>query len=78
MYLFSSLSLLLLIIQREEKERNQGTERKHPTKSQANDALIGDEEQNGKQKRTKERNREWGPNPATMDYSAASYDAQGS
>ena len=34
---------------------------KHPIPSRAIDAFIGDEEQNGKQKRTKERNREWSP-----------------
>ena len=38
-------------------------------------ALIVDEEQNGKRKR-KKRNREWYPNPATLDYSVASYDMQ--
>ena len=51
---------------------------KHPTPSRATDALIGEKKQNGKQKRTKERNRERFPNPAAMDHSVASYDAQGS
>ena len=41
-------------------------------------AAIGEEEQNGKQKRTIKKNRERVPNPATLDYSVASYDAQGS
>ena len=50
---------------------------KHPTPSQATDALTGDEEQNGKQKRAK-RNRERVPNPATLLPSVASYNAQGS
>ena len=48
---------------------------KHPTPSQATDALTGEEEQNGKQKRTK-RNRKRVPNPATLDHSVVSYDAQ--
>ena len=46
--------------------------------TQTIDALIGDEEKNIKQKKEKERNREQVPNPATLDYSVASYDAQGS
>ena len=50
---------------------------KHPTQSQATDALTGVEEQNGKQKRTK-RNRDRVPDPATLDPSVAFYDAQGS
>ena len=37
------------------------------------DALIGDENQTGKKKRNKERNREWVSNPATLDHSAPSY-----
>ena len=41
----------------EEKEREPGTE----GESQAFDALIGHKEQNGKQKRHKERNRERDP-----------------
>ena len=35
--------------------------------------LTGDEEQNRKQKKIK-RNREWVPNPVTLDYSFVSYD----
>ena len=35
-----------------------------------------DEEQNGKQKKERERNRERVPNPSTQDHSVASYDAQ--
>ena len=50
---------------------------KHPTQSRATDELIGDEEQNGKQKRTK-RNREQVPNPATLDHLVTSYDLYGS
>ena len=43
------------------------------TPSQPIDALIGDEEQNEKQKKNKkERNREL----ATLDHSVASYDPQ--
>ena len=38
---------------------------KHPTPSWVIDALIGDEEQNRKQK---ERNRYWVLNPATLDH----------
>ena len=44
---------------------------KHPTPSREIDALIGEEEQNGKEKRTKR-------NPATLDHSVAFYDPQGS
>ena len=50
---------------------------KHPTSFRAIDAFIGYEEQNGKQKRTK-RNSERVTNPAILDHSVASYDAQGS
>ena len=42
---------------------------KHPGLSRATNALIGNEEQNGKKKRTKERNRERSPNPATLHHS---------
>ena len=49
---------------------------KHPSSSLAIDAVIGDEEQNGKHKR--KINKEWVPNPATLDHSVASYDAKGS
>ena len=50
---------------------------KYPTPSRATDALIGDEEQNGKQKKLKKkRNRGRVPIPATLDHSVASYDAQ--
>ena len=44
----------------------------HPTPSRATDVLIGDEEQNGKLKRTK-RNRERVPNPVNLDHSVTSY-----
>ena len=50
---------------------------KHPAPSRATDALIGDEEQKLKQKRTK-RNGEQVPNPTTLDHSVVSYNAQGS
>ena len=53
----------------------EATRAKHPTQSRATNALIGDEEQNGKQKRTKET-RNGPPNPAIMDHSVAFYDAQ--
>ena len=51
-------------------------EKKHPNSSQATDRLTGEEEQNGKQKRTKRRNREGVPNPATLNHSVSSYDEQ--
>ena len=51
---------------------------KYPTSSQTGDALIGDEEKNGKQKRTKRKKRGLGFLPTTLDHSVASYDAQGS
>ena len=38
------------------------------------DAFIGEEE-NGKQKKEKDRNRETVPNTATQDHSVSSYDA---
>ena len=63
------------------KEERKGIEAqrvKQPTPSRAIHALIGGEEQKGKRKRTKERKWEWLPNPATLDYSVTSYDAQGS
>ena len=45
--------------QREEgrKERVRGTEGKYPTPSKATDALIGDEEQNGKEEKGFEAQR---------------------
>ena len=36
---------------------------KHPTPSRAIDAIIGDEEQNGKQKRPKRKKQGTGPQP---------------
>ena len=45
------------------------------TPSWAIDGLTGDEEQSGKQKKEKERNRERVPNRDTLDHSIASYDA---
>ena len=59
----------------EEKERDRGTEGETPTPSRTTVALIGDEEQNGKQERKKERNKERAPNPATLDHTVATYDA---
>ena len=50
---------------------------KLPSRSKTTDALIGDEEQSGKQKK-KKKNREQVPNPDTLDHSVTSYDAQGS
>ena len=47
---------------------------KPPTPTRAIDALIGDEEQNEKQE--KERNRMRGPNPITLGPSVVSYDIQ--
>ena len=37
---------------------------KHPTPSRAIDALTGEEEQNGKQKRTKRKKQGAGPQPS--------------
>ena len=53
-----------------EKRRGIEVERvKLLTPSRAIDALIGDEEQNVKRKKKKkDRNREWAPNPATIDH----------
>ena len=48
---------------------------KHPIPSRTTDALIGDEEQNGKQKISKERNGEWVPNTPTLDHLVESYDS---
>ena len=40
---------------------------RHPTPCQATDALTGDEEQNGKQKRTKKKEtRSWSPTQQTI------------
>ena len=63
---------------REVKERDRGIEGGPLKPIPGIDARIGDEEQNGKQKKEKERNKERVPNPATQDHSVASYDAQGS
>ena len=49
---------------------------KYPTPSQAIDALIGEEEQNGKQKRTKRKKQGAGPHPATLDHSETFYDVK--
>ena len=46
---------------------------KPPTPSRVSDALIGDEEQEGKRK----KKTEGVLNPATLDHSVASYDPQG-
>ena len=48
---------------------------KHPTPYQATDALTGDEEQKGKQERTKRKKQGADPNSATQDHLVASYDA---
>ena len=64
------------------EELRKGKESRHrrrkTTPSGATDTLTGDEEQNGIQKRKKKKNKEWVLNPATLDYSVTSYDAQGS
>ena len=46
---------------REEKERIKVHRVKHPTPSRATDALTGNEEQKGKQKRTKRKKQGAGP-----------------
>ena len=51
---------------------------KHPTPSQATDVLTGDEEQNGKQKRTKRKKQRASPQSSYPGHSVTSYDAQGS
>ena len=50
---------------------------KHPTPSQAVDVIIGEEEQDRKQKITKKkkRNRERVPSPTTRNYPVTPYDA---
>ena len=45
-----------------EKERNRGTEGE--TSTPTDDALIGDEDQNGKQKKTKIQKQGTGPQPS--------------
>ena len=62
----------------QEKERDRGKEGEAPKPSRATDMLIGDEEQNKKQKKLKTQKQGASPNPSTMDPSAASYDPQGS
>ena len=57
---------------KEKKERKEQRE-KPRTSTWPADALIGEEEQNGKQEKEKERNRERVTNPATKDHSVASY-----
>ena len=60
-------------INAKEKETRRGKKRKGieahrvklPTPSQATDALTGDEEQNGKQKRTKRKKLGVGPQPSS-------------
>ena len=47
----------------EEKERDRAQRMKHLTTSWGTNALIGDEEQNGKQKRIKRRKAGSGPQP---------------
>ena len=63
---------------REEKrkeERDRGTEGETPNPIPATDALTGDEEQNGKQKKTKRKIQRPRPQPS---YPGSSYDTQGS
>ena len=63
---------------KEERQERRGKKRKgikaqkvkFPTPSWAIDAFIGDEEQNGKQKKETEQV----PNPTTLDHSVTSYD----
>ena len=50
---------------------NKGLKAKPPTSTLANDVLIRDEEQK------KEKNREWEPNPATLEHSDDSYNPHG-
>ena len=52
--------------------------KKPPSLSRATNALIGNEEQKGKQMKEKKKNREQVPSLATLYYSVASYNAQGS
>ena len=49
-------------LRRETKERDRGIRVKYPTPSRATDALIGDEEQNGKQEKGS-RHKGKTPNP---------------
>ena len=52
-------------MRRAKKRKGIETQRvKHPTPSRAFDALLGDEEQNGKQKRTKRKKPGAGPQPS--------------
>ena len=52
-------------MRRERKESDRGQKAKPPTPTQAIDALIGDEEQNGKQKKVKKRKKQGtGPQPS--------------
>ena len=52
-------------VRRGKKRKGIAAERgKHPTPSRAIDALIGDEEQNGKQKKTKGKKQGVGPQPS--------------
>ena len=63
----------------EEGKRDRGTEGEPLTRTLASDALIGDEEQNGKLKNEKkERNKELASSPATQDHLVTSYDPHGS
>ena len=48
---------------------------KHPTLSRVIDALIGDEEQSGKEKKEKQKKQRAVPNSATHDNSVSSCDA---
>ena len=50
---------------------------KHPTPSWSIDALMGYEEQSGKQNK-KKKNSEWIPKPATLVYGVACYGPHGS
>ena len=57
------------------KKRSKGQRAKPSTPTQAICALIGEEEQNGNQK--KKKNKERGPNPAILDPLVASYNPHG-
>ena len=65
--------------EKREKKKEGKVQVKPTTSTRPIDALIGDEEQKGKQKKEqKGRNREQVPSPVTMDHSVVSYDPQGS
>ena len=59
------------------KEREQGTEGETSYPSQVIDELIGEKEQNVKEKRAKRKRQGVVPNPATLDHSVTPCDPQG-